>query len=64
VPPPKEEPEPREIKTPIKAPIVKSGKSDSGSSTKSQNNDNMVDRKELIDAKVISSDKGENKNFH
>ncbi|WAR02053.1 hypothetical protein MAR_008611 [Mya arenaria] len=49
VPPPKEEPE-REVKTPVK-PIIKSGKSDSGSSTKSQKDENLVDKKELLDAK-------------
>ncbi|XP_052798520.1 golgin subfamily A member 4-like isoform X2 [Mya arenaria] len=52
VPPPKEEPE-REVKTPVK-PIIKSGKSDSGSSTKSQKDENLVDKKELLDAKPCS----------
>lgn len=50
VPPPKEEKEkeePRVIK-----PVVKSGKSDSGSSTRSQEKENIVDKKELSEAKT------------
>ena len=50
VPPPKEEKEREEVK--IIKPVVKSGKSDSGSSTKSQEKENVVDKKELTEAKV------------
>ena len=50
VPPPKEEKEKEELR--VIKPVIKSGKSDSGSSTKSQEKENIVDKKELSEAKV------------
>ena len=50
VPPPKEEKEKEEVR--VIKPVIKSGKSDSGSSTKSQEKENVVEKKELSEAKV------------
>lgn len=52
VPPPKEEKEKEKEEPKVPKTPIKSGKSDSGSSTKSQPQENLVDKKELSDAKV------------